>query len=210
MKERFKILIVIIILILLGLIIRYTYSKYTNDAVAVIEKRIGQWVIKINDTNITTIFQNATNEELLAVGTDFLIEGERIVWYKDTTKTKEVEKLFPGGCGSFYIEIDPAGTDTSLEYTIEADQSALLAEQCDISITSVTELNSKPITVSSLAGNVVTITGRMDYSEIRNGGKRELKFDVDWAEDPDRNDTSKSGLHLDIPISVNVLQYTGE
>lgn len=210
MKERFKILIVIIILILLGLIIRYTYSKYTNDAVAVIEKKIGQWVIKINDTDITSIFQNNVSGELYTRGTEFLIEGERIVWYKDATKTKKVDKLFPGGCGSFYIEIDPEGTDTSFEYTIEANQTQLVAQQCDIYITSVTEVNNKSITVSPLTGNIVTVEGRMDYSEIKNGGKRELKFDVSWDEDPNRNDTSKSGLQLDIPISVNIIQYTGE
>ena len=55
MKRKYKFLILILIIFLLIIIIRTTYSKYTNKAVAAITKPIGQWIIKVNDTDITSV-----------------------------------------------------------------------------------------------------------------------------------------------------------
>ena len=53
MSKKKKILILILILILLVLILRSAFSKYVNEAVGATSNKIGQWIIKVNNQDIT-------------------------------------------------------------------------------------------------------------------------------------------------------------
>ena len=108
MKNKVRILISLIAIILLVLIIRSTYSKYANQAVGSLISRVGQWVIRVNGVDIT----------LADVSADIVIDSDDFVWNWDDVQHVKKPKVAPGMIGSFYLEIDPAGTQVSFEYDI--------------------------------------------------------------------------------------------
>ena len=107
MKRKYKLLILILIIFLLIIIIRSTYSKYTNKAVAAITKPIGQWIIKVNNTDITEV-----DDEGEPANQEFVIDT--FSW--DTTTHVVDNKIAPGRGGSFDIVIDPTDTQVSFNY----------------------------------------------------------------------------------------------
>ena len=115
-KKIVRFILVIIILILLFTIIRSTYSKYTNLAVANVEERIGNWVIKINDKDVTTVDE---------FGNFGVFEIDDFTWnWSESPHVKE-PKVAPGMKGYFDLKIDPTGTDVSIKYTLTIDDSKI-------------------------------------------------------------------------------------
>ena len=108
-KERIiKLIILILILCVLYLTIRSAYSRYTSKAFAVVEKGLAQWVIKVNNTDITKNYTEPT---------EFVIDS--FVWDWGEGSHVAEGKVAPGMTGTFEIEIDPTDTQVAYEYFVE-------------------------------------------------------------------------------------------
>lgn len=157
MSKKKKILILIAILIIVVLIIMATYSKYYNEANAVVQEKIGQWVIKVNDVDITGSTQEFTISDF--------------TWDWSSTPHVKSPKVAPGMTGSFSLNVDPTGTDVSVKYTFTIDESAL---------TKLADINLK-VTGITLNGTALTITEE-DSSDDENTNSTETESEESTAE----------------------------
>ncbi len=78
MNQKVKYLIVTITLILLIIIIRSTYSKYTSTADAAVVEKIGQWIINVNNTDVSNILIDEETSEIKTVNFD--INSDHFKW----------------------------------------------------------------------------------------------------------------------------------
>ena len=108
MRNKIRVLILIVAIVLLVLIIRSTYSKYANSAAGSLINRVSNWVIKVNGEDITL----ADNPAQIVIGPD------EFVWNWDDVSHVKKPKVAPGMIGSFQLEIDPRDTQVSFEYDI--------------------------------------------------------------------------------------------
>lgn len=205
MNKKIKLVILILILILFVVILRSTYSKYTNTASAVINEDIGKWVIKLNETDIT-------NETI----TEF--EMNKVYWNWDSSPHVKYPKVAPGMEGYFDLVIDPTDTDTSLKYTIEIDDVNVSIPEVNIKITAIEELNGKDITLTPNPDGPEVVERIKKLAEIQSQDESErldtIRIHVKWENNEANNQTdSEIGKIADnvvsIPIKVNVIQYTG-
>lgn len=210
MNKKIRLLIAVLVLVVLVWIVNSTYSKYINNAQATISKRIGQWVIKVNNTDITEIFSDANDDDTIdvSVPVSFEIPVGEMIWYEDSNKAVLANKLQPGGVGFFSILIDPEGTETSLEYTITIDQTPLLEKNAGLHISDVTLNNTSIGTIDTTADDIV-VSKIMTLADIKNGAQDELHVEVTWTNDDERDDSELAGERISLPVSVNVIQYTG-
>ena len=54
-----------------------------------------------------------------------------------------------------------------------------------------------------VASEIITL------ADIKNGRTDELQVEVEWTNDNDRDDSELAGERIALPVSVNVIQYTG-
>ena len=81
MKKKVKFLIIILILILLIFILKSTYSKYVGEAEGDVQATIGQWIIKVNETDITVLPEIEGEEQVRSV--QFQITKNDFIWKDD-------------------------------------------------------------------------------------------------------------------------------
>lgn len=224
MKRKYKLLILILIIFLLIIIIRSTYSKYTNKAVAAITKPIGQWVIKVNNTDITEV-----DDEGEPANQEFVIDT--FSW--DTTTHVVDNKIAPGRGGSFDIVIDPTDTQVSFNYSITIDNPVLKvtgtteATDDDIVayITNATAADGKTITFSrDSATGISTITRIKPLSEIQSETNTvrldTIHVEFEWPNivesgketnnDADTRIADSSNSKISFPVNFWAIQYVGE
>ena len=218
MKKKYKLLILVLIIFLLIIIVRSTYSKYTSKAVAEITKPIGQWIIKVNDTDITPV-----DDDGQPTVQEFSIDT--FIW--DTTTHVVDEKIAPGRGGSFDIVIDPTGTQVSFNYKITINNPVLKtgsttdATDADIVayITGATEANSKALTFSRNATTgISTIERTKSLSEISSATDA-VRLDTihvafNWPNNELNNakDTriaESDDIKISFPVTFWAIQYTG-
>lgn len=209
-SNKTKVLIVLLIILLLVWIIRSTYSKYSNEAIATIERNVGQWVIKVNNTDITEKYRlaNSDNTVDLSEPVEFTINGSDMIWYENSTKTTRANKFQPNGCGEFSFVIDPSGTDTSIAYEITIDQSSIRALNNGMQVTSVSS-SANTLVVSGLNTNTITATGKMLLANVQNGTTDTITINLVWSDNGTQDDSEYAGETISLPISLNVIQYTG-
>ena len=210
MNKKIKLLIAVLIIAMLIWIVHSTFSKYTNNAQGTITKRIGQWVIKVNNTDITEVFRESYNDSTIDISApvEFEVPVSEMVWYENSTKTVLANKLQPGGCGYFSIVIDPEGTETSLEYTLTIDQSPLLDADAGLHISSVT-VNGTALSIDDLTASEIVATDIMTLTEIKGGRVDDIHVEIEWVNDNNRDDSELAGDTLSLPITFNAIQYTG-
>ncbi|MCR5186075.1 MAG: hypothetical protein K6D97_03040 [Clostridia bacterium] len=210
MNKKIKLLLAVLVIVVLVWIINSTFSKYANNAQATITKRIGQWVIKVNNVDITEIYREANDDSTIDVSdpVDFEIPINEMVWYENSTKAVLANKLQPGGVGYFTIVIDPEGTETSLRYTITIDQTSLLDKNAGLHISNV-KLNGSDLTIADLTADEIVTSEIITLADIKDGRVDELQVEVEWTNDNDRDDSELAGERIALPVSVNVIQYTG-
>lgn len=227
MNKKVKIILLILILILLILIIRSTYSKYTAESSGTINENLAMWYIKVNDTDISVAEPknqedaNTTedNSTLEYENATFYIMGADVIWEGDSHISPG--KIAPGMKGYFYIRIDPQKTQTALKYTINVNINSILEGHVDFRITNITEENGKDIHImqAGTRGQEVSIQRIKLLDEIKSSNESQridkIKVDLQWIDSEETNifDT-KVGETIDkdfrIPVSVDVIQYTGE
>lgn len=218
-NNKIKIVLLVVILILLILILKLTYSKYVNESSATISESVGQWNIKINDKDITQADENGVTGE-------FVIDD--FVW--DTSQHVKSPKVAPGMTGRFYLKIDPTGTDVSIQYTILIDDSKMieilnseegentLTNNIGLKITGIKE-NGTEIELQRDENNNIIITRVKKLSQIQSENETDridnLEVEVVWENDEANNEVdsiigSVANRKIELPIKVDVIQYTGE
>lgn len=222
MNKKIRILILILILILLVLIIQSTYSKYTNKSLGTINENVGNWVIKINDKDITEPDEN---------GQIGVFEIDDFTWDWDSAPNVLPPKVAPGMTGYFKLKIDPTGTDVSVKYTITIDDSKIeamlngigvtgddLAERINLKITGIKENGVSIELPRDDEGNIV-ISKIKELEKIKSDDEKdridELEIEVTWEDNQANNDIdsqigSVPNNVIKLPIKVDVIQWTGE
>ncbi len=212
MNKKIKIILLILILILLVLIISSTFSKYTAEADAVINRDIASWIIKVNDKDITVKQKDEIDENPII----FDITGNDVKW--DENIHTVGEKITPGMKGYFYLRIDPEGTQTALKYTINVDIKSILDEHLNFVVNKISEENGKEIKLKD-DGKKFTVQRIKSLDEIKSDDIKTridtIKVEIQWVDDDAFNDfDTKVGETFNkkfkIPVDVNVIQYTGQ
>lgn len=194
MKKVFLCIICVISIIITIIITFSTYSKYSEQAEGNLKSHVGKWNIKLNNTDITQgTSYNFTIDDITIIGNDNVVEG----------------KIAPATSGYFSIEIDPSNTDVSVKYTITIDSQNLTNEK--LHIVGVTEANNNTL----IRTDEYAYTGVIPLSDIQNNVTHTVRVEIIWENDNLENDEdleyAKSlNNALELPISVDVIQYTGE
>lgn len=192
-KKLFIILTLVFLIITIYKIVE-TYSLFQSESDATVELPIAKWNIELNETDIT----NGLSEEIII--NDFSVVEDANV--------KE-GKIAPGMYGMVDLTLDPIDTDVSVKYEI-----------------TLGDIGDQPIRLQSVqlvSGNSTLIrtdedkyTGIMNLQNIKNNTATvTIRITVLWENDENNNETdtligTELGHTLDIPISVDVIQYLGE
>ncbi len=222
MNKKIRVLILITILILLVLIVNSTYSKYANKSTAKIDERVGNWIIKINGTDVTIPDEN---------GNIGLFTIDEFIWNREDAPHVKPPKVAPGMSGYFKLKIDPTGTDVSIKYTITIDDSKIaeslnltnvngedLSDRINLKIIEITE-NGVPIELPRDDEGNIIITKIKELAEIKSENETDrvddLQIEVVWENNEDNNDIdsligSIPNNVISLPIKVDVIQWLGD
>lgn len=207
MSNKKKLLVLIAILVILFLIIISTYSKYISEGDASVTPKIGQWIIKINEQDVT----NGISE----------FEIDDFIWdWNNATHVKE-PKVAPGMKGMFKLKIDPTGTDVSIKYTITIYKKVLTQlANINLKITGVTENGVKQKLKEDANGNVIIEKIKtLDKIQSANENDRidNLEIEVTWENDDTDEGNKQDSIvgsimnnKIKMPVTVNIIQYTGD
>ena len=168
-----------------------TYGLFESNINMNADSKLATWNILINDTNIgkseTFTIDNFISEE-------------------DSTVASG--KIAPGTSGYFNINIDPSNTQVSIRYDLTFDFSKL---DNLFTITKVEEKNGYNLikTGPNTYSNVITL------NEIKENKTNNIRVHIKWNNNEENNDKdTEIGLTenntLNIPVSITVLQYSGE
>ncbi len=168
-----------------------TYGLFESNINMDVDSKVATWNILINDTNIgkseTFTIDNFISEE-------------------DSTVASG--KIAPGTSGYFNINIDPSTTQVSIRYDLTFDFSKL---DNLFTITKVEEKNGYNLikTGPNTYSNVITL------NEIKENKTNNIRVYIKWDNNEENNDKdTEIGLiennTLNIPVSITVLQYSGE
>ena len=180
-----KTMMLIIILSLLFIIIRTTYSKYVSSQDNQSTISISKWHISINDQNI---IENSDFTETLQV--EF-----------DSNANIAQNIIAPTSTGHFDIELDSTGTERSFEYVIKfVDEDSELP---DFKIVSYTLNNDSEIEIEE---DQTEITGTVD-PDVDGGGNftgaevlNTFHFNIAWYDESD----NKLDNYQDVAVSKKV------
>lgn len=168
-----------------------TYGLFESNINMDVDSKLATWNILINDTNIgkseTFTIDNFISEE-------------------DSTVASG--KIAPGNSGYFNINIDPSTTQVSIRYDLTFDFSKL---DNLFTITKVEEKNGYNLikTGPNTYSNVITL------NEIKENKTNNIRVHIKWDNNEENNDKdTEIGMTenntLNIPVSITVLQYSGE
>lgn len=168
-----------------------TYGLFESNINMDVDSKLATWNILINDTNIG-------KSETFTID-NFISEEDRTV---------ASGKIAPGTSGYFNINIDPSTTQVSIRYDLTFDFSKL---DNLFTITKVEEKNGYNLikTGPNTYSNVITL------NEIKENKTNNIRVHIKWNNNEENNDKdTEIGLTenntLNIPVSITVLQYSGE
>lgn len=188
--KKIVLLLAMIMLFFTIYIIRDTYALYESNKNYDVESDIARWIIKVNDLSLKD-------------SSEFTIDK---IIYEKSESTLE-NKISPGMCGYFDIDIDASNSDVSVRYNIKFDKENL--KENNIVVKSIKELNDFDLTLSGddIYTGLITLASDNKVHTIRTT--------VCWDDNEELNDRdsengSKPNNKISIPIVVNLTQYLGE
>ena len=191
MNKKITILMLLTLVFLVVFGAAYTYGLFHSDISDEVEVDVADWIIKINDTNISNgVTHQFTINDIHFDGDSNVREG----------------KFAPGTTGYFDLALDASETEVAVKYEILIDQEAFGNDF--ISVDSVTLVSgntfqkindSKYVGVIPLQGKVVNV----------------VRFNIEWENDEANNEEdsrigTQSNPDLEIPVTINLVQYLGE
>lgn len=188
MKKRLLILFFFVVAIV-SLLIADAYGLLERNAEAELAPEIGKWNITLNGVNVSET-KEITVSDLI---------------YEDNPNVED-GYLAPGTMASYKIVIDPNDTDVAIRYDISIDQSSI--EEHSNIVFEVTDENGV-----KLQSDGQVFTGVMSLADITANKTKELNLSLVWEHDEDLNEVDSKligELNLDMIITINFSQYTGE
>lgn len=155
-------------MILLFLILKYTYSMYKNEAKIDSVAPIGVWEIFVNGEDIAK--PNGDN-------TEFKIDAENVIWENFDENNVRTNKVVPGMEGTYKIKIDPKKTDTSIKYSISIDASSL--KGTNLQITNIELNDGKEFdNIEVINDDDETIDNAIQFTNIKNSTDGRDKYKI--------------------------------
>ena len=186
MKNRFKILIVFILLAFSLSIMSSTYSRYVADANSDVTLAFAKWQILINDEDITS--GNSSNIDI----TPTIVENENVA----------AGKLAPSSLGYYDIEIDASNVETSFNLNITLDND----DMADLKITGYSLNEEDEVEIED-----GEISESFDLDDYDDGfGIITIRIYFEWydSEDDeamdDEDDTTYASTNEEITITTNL------
>lgn len=199
-KKKVWILLAILMMLITCYEIKNTYAKYVAEASGVAKGNVGSWVVKINDTLIST----GTAEE------EFIIDNLK---YDSNENVKE-GKIAPGTSGYFELEIDATEASVAVTYDVELNLEELNNDTNSINLVKVVKMVDETETTDDIVEKEEnTYTGIISLKDIEDKKTTLLRAYVKWENNEENNEQdSILGTTVDImsiPIKVKVSQYQG-
>lgn len=165
-----------------------SYGLFETNNNLSVESSVGKWNIMVNGTNIK-------NSETFTVNSINIVDSDNVL----------NGKLAPGSRGYFDIVIDRTDSSTSIKYDVTFDFSNLSDSFVvdDISLTN---------------GGTLYRTGEYTYTGIimlNEESSNTIRTYIKWENNEDNNEEDSeigkvADNKINIPITVDVIQYTGE
>ena len=193
-KKKITVIGIVLIAVFLFLI-TVTYSLFETRKEATVSSSIAKWNVKVNNTMITkSTNQNST----FSLGSINWQSGGHV----------KSGKAAPGSVGTFEIEIDPTNTDVSFTYELTIDTSGLNNEEFIIS--NVREINGNEF----IRTDKNTYVGIARLDDNQNNEKYNIAINITWNNNEENNENDynlgkNADIDINIPVSLNISQYTG-
>ncbi|MGM9877197.1 MAG: hypothetical protein ACI33S_00975 [Bacilli bacterium] len=200
MKNKLKVLLVLIVSTFTISLISNTYSRYIVDAASNLEMQFSKWQILINENDIT---DNNSSEIVLA---PVLEENENI----------KANTFAPTSKGYFDILVDPTNVELSFDYTITLE--LLNQDMPDLLISNYSLIDSSynendTLTLNNIENN--QIKGTLIYDNQEENYSFEpftIRIYFEWYEGEnelmdDISDTQVSNTQDNLQIKANI-QFT--
>lgn len=179
-KLKKIVIITLLIICLLYLKSKVTYTSYESKVDATVNAKIAKWNILVNDTLITT---NTPQE----------IKIDNINW---TTNHTREGKTAPGSKGYLTLIIDPKTTEVAIDYELK-----IIDKKIDTNkILTVTYINTNNY---DLVKNNDTYTATFPLSDIKSGKKEVITIFLEWIEETDTTEVPKEELTSDDFIEIS-------
>ncbi len=190
-RKRITILIVLSVLLIVVFFSTYSYALFESEITGEVETNIASWKIKINNTLIQ---EGITNQ--------FVINS---INYTQTDSNVRSGKFAPGIEGYYDLEIDPTDTEVSVKYSIIIEDF----ETENLEIDRIELLSGGTLTV-----NDNTYTGIIPLS---NQTIQRIRIYLVWTDlntaegnAEDSRIGTRDNPDVNIPVTVNLIQYLGE
>lgn len=193
-KKKITVIGIVLIAVFLFLV-TVTYSLFETRKEATVSSSIAKWNVKVNNTMVTkSTNQNST----FSLGSINWQSGGHV----------KSGKAAPGSVGTFEIEIDPTNTDVSFTYELTIDTSGLNNEEFIIS--NVRETNGNEF----IRTDKNTYVGIARLDDNQTNKKYNIAINITWNNNEENNENDynlgkNADIDINIPVSLNISQYTG-
>ena len=196
MKKTSIIISMLLIVITLYNIVN-SYAKYVTQASGSMEKQAGAWVIKVNNSDISSrnVTRTFTINNLTLLNNEYVVDG----------------KIAPNSVGYFDISIDPTGTSTAVRFDVTLDFSdfenvdAIHFESACLVVNGVENTSGMTRTARN------TYTGIIPLADVKQNIITTARLYIKWEDSQNDIDLGLiQNNQLDLPIEVDVSQYMGE
>lgn len=187
-KNKKKVILLVILVGLLYLFFRVSYSSYESEADGVVNANPSKWHIEINGNDVS----NSPTQ---------IITVDDVNWNATHTRSG---KIGPGSTGTVELELDCTGTEVSVDYEFYFKDSTVDSDLI-LTVTNVTSTTS----ITRVDSN--HYRGRLNLNEINNNVKPVITVYLSWINDDSINDLDRdidddSNFLL---IDFNATQYKG-
>ena len=197
MRRTSYLLLSILLITVTAYFVSTTLARYQSNANAVAVVDIAKWAIKLNSYDITSASTTVTPEVSLE-GNEYVAE----------------ERIAPGRSGTFRIELDPTGSEVSIDYylTVDVDNiSGIVDPRSAISVTDVVyQIGSGAETIASLTNESFSIFEPL--ANVVSGDKVSVDITVEWNNEGDANNSGDtvnglSGNEITVPVTILARQH---
>lgn len=183
-------LIFVVIICLVYLYSKGTYTIFESKVDSYINPDIADWNIKVNGVVVTS-------------ADPVVVNISDVAW--NSTNVAD-NKLAPGSTGVLDINIDPTDTDVAIKFDLE-----IIDKNIDplkiLTVSSITDSSNQLIRTG-----VNTYTGIITLDEISSGTIENIKLNIEWIDNGEDIDfdtiTDNSEDYLE--INFTAMQYRGE
>ena len=180
-----------------------SYAKYVTVAQGTDDETAGAWVIKVNDSDISSgsSVNSFTINNLTYESNAYIASG----------------KLAPSGRGYFDITFDPSGSSVAVRFDLSIDSSQMVINNSIVLDSAYKVVNNQEISGGMTATTSGAYAGVITLAEVQSNTQVTARFYVKWENHEGASyDTADSALGLtqnanfSIPVTVEVSQYSGE